>query len=78
MQTSAVHISNVRYDTIYGTSHKQIAVKLACSEAVPCTGIVMKDVNLKTEDEKHEALSHCVNVQGHTNGNVFPRVPCLS
>ncbi|GMJ04196.1 hypothetical protein like AT1G70500 [Hibiscus trionum] len=76
-QTSAVEISNVVYEEIHGTSHKEIAVQLSCSESTPCKNITMKNINLRNEDQNDKTSSHCLNAHGLRNGRVHPNVHCL-
>ncbi|WKA08361.1 hypothetical protein VitviT2T_026090 [Vitis vinifera] len=45
-QADAVEISDISYIDIKGTSMRKTAVKLACSESVPCKNIFMQDINL--------------------------------
>ncbi|KAL4386074.1 hypothetical protein GQ457_09G006760 [Hibiscus cannabinus] len=76
-QTSAVEISNVRYEDIKGTSGRRIAVQLSCSESTPCTNIIMKDISLRNKDQNDDTSSTCFNAHGFTNSRVEPNVPCL-
>ncbi|KAG4128428.1 hypothetical protein ERO13_D09G020500v2 [Gossypium hirsutum] len=76
-QTSAVEISNIAYANINGTSHKEIAVQLSCSESVPGKNITMKDINLIYEKHKDKTSSYCLNARGLRNGRVHPSVSCL-
>ncbi|KAA3456007.1 putative polygalacturonase isoform X1 [Gossypium australe] len=76
-QTSAVEISNIAYENINGTSHKEIAVQLLCSEFIPCKNITMKDINLIYEKHKDKTSSYCLNARGLRNGRVHPSVFCL-
>ncbi|KAK9030796.1 hypothetical protein V6N11_032208 [Hibiscus sabdariffa] len=76
-QTSAVEISNVRYEDIKGTSGRRIAVQLSCSESTPCTNILMKDISLRNKDQNDDTSSICFNAHGFTNSRVEPNVPCL-
>eukprot|EP01083_Nonionella_stella_P094804 266095_1 len=48
-QSSAVYVNNVTYKGISGTSATPQAIKLACSRTVPCTNIVMQNVNIQTK-----------------------------
>lgn len=80
-QTSAVKISNVLYRKISGTSGSEIAVKLACSDSIPCRNIMMKDIELRPTglDGTQSTSSFCGNVvNGLQNGTVIPSVPCLN
>ncbi|KAH1092081.1 hypothetical protein J1N35_019338 [Gossypium stocksii] len=76
-QTSAVEISNIAYENINGTSHKEIVVQLSCSESIPCKNITMKDINLIYEKHKDKTSSYCLNARGLRNGRVHPSVSCL-
>ncbi|KAK8595007.1 hypothetical protein V6N13_015916 [Hibiscus sabdariffa] len=75
--TSAVEISNVRYEDIKGTSGRRIAVQLSCSESTPCTDIIMKDISLRNKDQNGDASSICLNAHGFTISRVEPNLPCL-
>ncbi|KAJ6688280.1 PECTIN LYASE-LIKE SUPERFAMILY PROTEIN [Salix koriyanagi] len=81
-QSSAVKISNIRYENIYGTSRRKPAVHIACSKAVPCTDILLNNIHLEAvdddDDDGDEPSAFCSNVQGHAMGHVFPPLPCLS
>ncbi|KFK37166.1 hypothetical protein AALP_AA4G222100 [Arabis alpina] len=74
-QESGVAVSNVRYEDIRGTSNTEVAVMLDCSEEKPCTGIVMKDVNLASVVNRPVQAS-CDNANGLAN-DVVPFTPCL-
>ncbi|KAL3723242.1 hypothetical protein ACJRO7_035428 [Eucalyptus globulus] len=76
-QTSAVQISNVTYSQVNGTSHAKAAVELACSETHPCRDILMKDITLNLTVKGKETTSHCSNVRGRRNSNIFPNISCL-
>ncbi|PPD75872.1 hypothetical protein GOBAR_DD27203 [Gossypium barbadense] len=76
-QTTAVEISNIAYENINGTSHKETAVQLSCSESSPCRNITMKNINLRNEKQKGKTSSYCLNAHGLRNGRVHPNVPCL-
>ena len=83
LQSSAVEISKIRFENIYGTSHRKPAVHIACSKSVPCTDIVLSNVHLEAADDGDgddgdEPSTYCANVQGHAMGRVFPPLTCLS
>lgn len=65
-QVSGVKISDVTYQDIQGTSTSQVALKLACSEANPCQGIRLEDVNLSFKNQQAQAL--CSNAAGTSYG----------
>jgi polygalacturonase len=62
-QTSAVQVSSVSYTGISGTSATPEAIRLACSSTVPCTNIVMEDVNIRMI-EGFPSTSFVDNVKG--------------
>lgn len=75
-QTSAVNISQIVYKNISGTTKSEKAIKFACSDTVPCTGIVLSNINLEKKDGTAEAYCHSATVFNH--GNVHPSANCLS
>ncbi|KAL9411830.1 hypothetical protein AB3S75_045434 [Citrus x aurantiifolia] len=73
-QSSAVHIKNVVFKNIRGTSASDEAVKLDCSKSYPCEAIVLENINLQSEEDEPKAL--CNNVDDLAQrGSVFPRCP---
>ena len=71
MQTSAVEVSDVWYDTISGTSATKEAIRFACSDSVPCENIVLTDINLRL-NSGDAAASFCESVMGFSFGYVIP------
>ncbi|KAK3035676.1 hypothetical protein RJ639_032548 [Escallonia herrerae] len=74
---SAVHVSNVTFRQILGTSMGDTGVKIDCSATVPCTDIVMDNIYLRTKDGKN-ASSQCSNANGRADGKWLPSAPCLN
>nr|DAD47813.1 TPA_asm: hypothetical protein HUJ06_017750 [Nelumbo nucifera] len=74
---SAVQVSNITYNNVYGTSDGEIAVKFDCSEVVSCTNISLNNVNIPTTIKGEETKSSCINTHGRARGEVVPMVPCL-
>nr|XP_016508200.1 PREDICTED: polygalacturonase-like isoform X1 [Nicotiana tabacum] len=73
-QKEAVHVSNIMYKNIKGTSSTHTAVKLNCSKTVPCQGIQMENVDIRyLGDPTVKAL--CANVKYTTKGVAFPKCP---
>ncbi|KAG0479056.1 hypothetical protein HPP92_013775 [Vanilla planifolia] len=72
-QESAVKISNVQYKSIKGTSVSKFAIAFHCSKNIPCSDILLQDINLVEEGE--DTKSFCENVKFHINGTVIPQ-PC--
>ncbi|XP_059625329.1 exopolygalacturonase clone GBGE184-like [Cornus florida] len=75
---SNVKISNVHYKNIRGTTVSNVAVALNCSEAVPCEGVELVDIDLKSSgiSEKIESQSTisglCSNAKATFSGKQNP------
>lgn len=69
-QESGIKINDVIYSGIMGTSATKVAIKMDCSEQVPCTGIRMQAINLTYYGEAAE--TSCTNVSGKQLGLVTP------
>ncbi|XP_062224174.1 probable polygalacturonase At1g80170 [Phragmites australis] len=80
-QTSNVKVSKVVYRHIRGTSRRAEAIKFACSDAVPCSEIVLSDINLLLGDGggggAGEVQAVCNCAMGFNDGRVFPAADCL-
>ncbi|XP_072992190.1 probable polygalacturonase At1g80170 [Typha latifolia] len=74
-QTSAVKISQVMYRNISGTSRTPNAMKFACSDSVPCSNIVLNNINLERENGNAETFCNCA--MGFDYGFVQPAADCL-
>ncbi|ONK75247.1 uncharacterized protein A4U43_C03F14890 [Asparagus officinalis] len=70
-QKSAVHVSDVVYNNIKGTSASDVAIDFECSKSVPCQGIVLQAINLVKENGG-SAKSICKNVNLTKKGTVIP------
>lgn len=75
-QTSAVNISQIMYRNISGTTKSSKAMKFACSDTVPCSNIVLSNVNLEKKDGTVE--TYCNSAQGFGYGIVHPSADCLT
>ncbi|GLT36579.1 hypothetical protein SLA2020_109480 [Shorea laevis] len=75
-QTSAVQISQIMYRNISGTTTSQKAMKFACSDTVPCTNIVLSNIDLEKKDGTVE--TYCNSARGFGCGTVHPSADCLS
>ncbi|KAJ3674832.1 hypothetical protein LUZ60_005448 [Juncus effusus] len=73
-QKTAVAIINVHYFNILGTSGSPVAIKFNCSASVPCQGLELSDINLRTRT-KIVAISACANAHWSQKGVVVP-TPC--
>ncbi|TKW38204.1 hypothetical protein SEVIR_1G098500v4 [Setaria viridis] len=76
---SAVAVAGVAYRNISGTSRRADAIRFACSDAVPCTGIVLSDIDLRRSDDDGggEVQTVCNCAVGFDYGCVRPAVDCL-
>uniref|UniRef100_A0A8I6WZX1 Polygalacturonase n=1 Tax=Hordeum vulgare subsp. vulgare TaxID=112509 RepID=A0A8I6WZX1_HORVV len=74
-QTSAVEFSNIRFKNIRGTSATKEAIKLDCSDTVPCRDVLLQDVKLIFHGGKHaSATSICNNAKlTEAGSNVVPK-----
>ncbi|GJM90112.1 hypothetical protein PR202_ga06361 [Eleusine coracana subsp. coracana] len=79
-RSSNVQVSNVVFRHITGTATRAEAIRLACSDAVPCKGIVLGDIDLRRYgDESGEVQAVCNGVvTGLDEGGVRPAVDCLT
>ncbi|KAJ1277715.1 hypothetical protein BS78_04G025000 [Paspalum vaginatum] len=76
-QTSNVRVSGVAYRNITGTSRRAEAITFACSDAVPCTDIVLSDISLRREDGGGDVQTVCNCAVGKDYGRVSPAADCL-
>uniref|UniRef100_A0A7N0RER3 endo-polygalacturonase n=1 Tax=Kalanchoe fedtschenkoi TaxID=63787 RepID=A0A7N0RER3_KALFE len=75
-QTTAVKISQIMYRNISGTTKSDKAMKFACSDTVPCSNIVLTNINLEKQDGNAEV--YCNSAQGFNYGTVHPSADCLT
>jgi len=75
-QTSAVEINQVMYRNISGTTKSAKAMKFACSDTVPCSNLVLSNVNLEKKDGTAE--TYCNSAEGFGTGVVHPSADCLN
>ncbi|CAM8912971.1 unnamed protein product [Rhodiola kirilowii] len=70
-KSQAVQVENVVYSNIRGTSASEKAINIECSKTYPCKGIVLQNINLKTEDGDGDAEGHnpCVVFDSSTFGS---------
>ncbi|XP_047975050.1 probable polygalacturonase At1g80170 [Salvia hispanica] len=74
-QASAVEVSEIFYKNITGTSATRTTMKFACSDAFPCSNIVLSNINLQSEDDDEE--TYCSNASSFICGRVHPSADCL-
>jgi hypothetical protein len=71
LQTQAVEVRQVEFADIRGTSATERAVSVACSDAVPCRDLELKNVNV-TMEGGGQATASCYRASGKTAGAVVP------
>jgi galacturan 1,4-alpha-galacturonidase len=72
-QTSAVELSNIQFKNIRGTSGTKEAIKLDCSDTIPCHDLVIQDVKLTFSGKGKGATSTCKNAKLKKSDNVIPK-----
>ncbi|KAK2977498.1 hypothetical protein RJ640_016126 [Escallonia rubra] len=75
-QTSAVAISQIMYQNISGTTKTAKAMQFACSDTVPCSHLVLNNINLLKMDGTAE--TYCNSATGFRYGYVQPSAECLN
>ncbi|GAB2280478.1 hypothetical protein Dimus_015105 [Dionaea muscipula] len=78
-QTSAVQVSEVMYQNISGTTTSKDGMRFACSDSVPCSGIVLNNINIVgvTAAAASSEDTFCNSVAGFVIGVVHPAADCL-
>ncbi|KAJ7956692.1 Pectin lyase-like superfamily protein [Quillaja saponaria] len=71
-QKTGVHVTDVVYNNMSGTSITALAINLNCSQSVACTGILMKSIELRSAQTGHKVISSCRNAHGFAFGVVQP------
>ncbi|XP_044484926.1 polygalacturonase At1g48100-like isoform X2 [Mangifera indica] len=77
-QTSAVYVTGVTYRNIKGTYDvRQPPIHFACSDTVPCTNIVMAEVELLPQEGELLDDPFCWNAYGTQETVTIPPINCL-
>ncbi|CAA3025467.1 probable polygalacturonase At3g15720 [Olea europaea subsp. europaea] len=73
-KASAVKVSDVTYTRIHGTTicRKNAAINLSCSSTVPCTNIILNNINITAVASYPTPFARCVNAQAKVNLTVPP------
>ncbi|KAL5227515.1 hypothetical protein ABZP36_015780 [Zizania latifolia] len=69
-----VAIRDAKFINIHGTSSEQEAIKLLCSQSVPCESIYLSDIDLSWANHPTPANATVLNAQGTIVGTVIPKV----
>ncbi|XP_050220250.1 probable polygalacturonase At3g15720 [Mercurialis annua] len=76
--TTAIAVSDVTYSDFRGTSSKEEAIRLDCSDINGCTNVVMNTVQITPSDPSiNKTTAYCNHAKGIYN-NVTPSVGCLT
>ncbi|KAJ7557734.1 hypothetical protein O6H91_04G007500 [Diphasiastrum complanatum] len=77
-KTSAVSITDVSYRSIRGTYFATSAIHFACSDTIPCTEIVLDDIELLTFSPRQTVNPvFCWNSFGQIYSGSIPKIFCL-
>ncbi|KAM0954407.1 putative endo-polygalacturonase [Dioscorea sansibarensis] len=78
-QPSLIQLENITYKNITGTSFDEVGVTFECSEAVPCKGVSLEDIDLKYVggDSVANITSSCAFALGKALGFQNPN-PCVA
>ncbi|GMY34021.1 probable polygalacturonase At1g80170 [Fagus crenata] len=71
-----VHVNNVIFSDIHGTSKADVAINFNCSENVACTAIKLENIQLTSSTPGKQVTSSCNNAFGEAIGTVQPN-SCL-
>jgi hypothetical protein len=71
-----VNISQIVYKDVSGTTKSEKAMKFACSDTVPCSNIILSNVDLEKTDGTVE--TYCNSATGFGYGIVHPSAECLN
>ncbi|CAL5048657.1 unnamed protein product [Urochloa decumbens] len=74
---SAVRVSDVTFRNIRGVSATRVAVKLSCSEASPCQGLELRDIDLRYVRRGVATQSQCAHVAGGVAGGTLIPPSCI-
>lgn len=76
-QTSAVALSDIRYEKISGTYTVQPAY-LACSDSIPCVDVILSDIGLNPLQQKYRMDdAFCWKTFGESKAPVEPPIHCI-
>ncbi|KAJ4717716.1 Pectin lyase-like superfamily protein [Melia azedarach] len=67
-----VQLEDVIFAEAKGTSASEVAIKLDCSEFVPCTNIVLDTITLTSAISEKQLISNRNHAQGHLKNTVLP------
>ncbi|XP_071695659.1 polygalacturonase At1g48100-like [Rutidosis leptorrhynchoides] len=76
-ETSAVSITNIEYENIFGTYTVQ-PVHLSCSDSKPCMDLRLSDIELQPKSEGQEiSKPFCWQAFGTLDSPIVPEIDCL-
>ncbi|ONM29629.1 Pectin lyase-like superfamily protein [Zea mays] len=77
VKPGGVAITDARFIDIQGTSSRQEAIRLLCSQSVHCHGIYLSNVNLSWVNHTAPSNATILNAHGTTEGVVVPKIQFL-
>ncbi|XP_059624555.1 polygalacturonase At1g48100-like [Cornus florida] len=76
-KTSAVAVSGITYRNIKGT-YTENPVHFACSDSLPCTGVILNTIELKAVQESNPLSNpFCWKTYGELQTSTVPPIDCL-
>ncbi|MCL7042175.1 hypothetical protein MKW94_027276 [Papaver nudicaule] len=69
---SQVHISDLSFKDVWGTSRTELAVDLSCSSRVPCRNVKLENIRLPYKGSSRVSTSSCSNAHGTSYGHQIP------
>ncbi|XP_076895094.1 putative polygalacturonase At3g15720 [Bidens hawaiensis] len=73
---SALKVSDISYKSFFGTSSSRNALNFDCSDNVPCLGILLDQVNIRSSAQGEDTTAYCNNAYG-TSSFSRPAASCL-
>ena len=67
---SHVSVKDVTFRNITGTSSTPEAISLLCSDAQPCSGVQLVDVNVEYAGKNNKTMAVCSNAKGTAKGSL--------
>ncbi|PUZ56444.1 hypothetical protein GQ55_5G302200 [Panicum hallii var. hallii] len=68
--SSNVSVKDVTFRNITGTSSTPEAISLICSDAQPCSGVQLVDVNVEYAGKNNKTMAVCSNAKGTAKGSL--------
>ncbi|KAL2921390.1 hypothetical protein RDABS01_012881, partial [Bienertia sinuspersici] len=76
LKPTAVAVTDVKFINFHGTSASLAAINLNCSQAVPCSHVVMQDITITSLKPSTNINSFCGHVADIQQSSVAPPLKC--